>query len=88
MPHLQNFLCSDKRRAPNSEYDPYRQLYLHELVNATDFIEFNELLRLFEVDSYPMCMQALIKEKELNYNYDNRQVEIHDLVDSFKAKHI
>ena len=56
MPNLQNFICQDKKRKPNAPYDPYMQLHLHELVNVTDFIEFNELLRLFEVDNYSMCM--------------------------------
>jgi len=88
MPNLQNFLCTDKRRKPNAPYDPYRKLHLYELVNVTDFIEFNEFLRLFEVDNYTMCMQALLKEKELNFNYESRQVEIHDLVHSFKASHL
>jgi hypothetical protein len=71
MINIQNFLQKTVP-TPQQEFHPSRPLHLYDLVNVTDFIEFNEFLQLFQVDNFTMCMKALVQERELNYSFNER----------------
>jgi hypothetical protein len=52
---LQALICQNKEKL--TDYEPNLNMHLYDLVNVTDFIEFNELLSLSEVDNFAMGMQ-------------------------------
>ena len=63
-------------------------LNLYDLINITDFIEFNELLCLDEVDNFAMGMQQLVRERELSFDFGDREIEMQNLGRSFIAEPI
>jgi hypothetical protein len=71
---LQALICQNKERLTN--YEPFMNMHLYDLINITDFIEFNELLNLSEVDNFAMGMHKLIRERELSFNFGDREIEM------------
>jgi hypothetical protein len=63
------------------------QLQLENLVNATDFIEVYELLRLFERDHFEHCVEKLRSESSVGSLY-LREETLSRLRESINAKHL
>ena len=61
---------------------------LHDLVNLTDFITITDAFGMFEIDRLQLCDEAVRKENSKNYEFEFREVELHNLEESLRAKHL
>ena len=63
-------------------------LMLYDLVNLTDFITITDAFGMFEIDRLQLCDDAVRKENSKNYEFEFREVELHNLEESLRAKHL
>ena len=67
---------------------PSDKLQLSDLVNLTDFMGINDACSLFEIDSLKHCDASVRQENAKNYEFEFRQVELQNLEESLRAKHL
>ena len=63
-------------------------LQLCDLVNVTDFMGLNDACSLYEIDSLKHCDASVRQENAKNYEFEFRQVELQNLEESLRAKHL
>jgi len=63
-------------------------MQLIDLINLTDFICLADCCSLFEIDSLKLCDSAIRQENAKNYEFEFRQVELKNLEESLRAKHL
>ena len=68
--------------------NPSDKLKLCDLVNLTDFMGINDACSLFEIDSLKHCDASVRQENAKNYEFEFRQVELQNLEESLRAKHL
>ena len=74
---------------PNPAFpDVPDDLMLYDLVNLTDFMGLTDAFELFEINRLELCDEAVRNENSKNYEFELREVELHNLAESLKGKHL
>ena len=68
--------------------DVPEELMLYDLVNLTDFMTLTDAFELFEINRLELCDEAVRNENSKNYEFELREVELHNLAESLRGKHL